>query len=260
VVEVAHGNYSQENYRDFIGFQVAQSVLERAFAETYGLQMRDVMKHQDLAVSTYRFAVSSLIPKMTKVAIATFDKDVPHATPGAAKSKFIYRMRRTEYESVYGRKYEKPGVFAHILAFFITILPKVGPLSAFKLKVPTSDEQTQYLTGVNATEDAYRATLGPIRDGSPAPTTLPEMDFDTGKPTAEGEYALADETYAWLVNQLAEEPTAPPADVMASIHTFYANPAAPDAMKLKKKKWARVQQDLNKLQTLPAAAPAPQPS
>ncbi len=37
VVEVAHGHYSQQNYRDFIGFQVSKGLMEKAFLETYGI-------------------------------------------------------------------------------------------------------------------------------------------------------------------------------------------------------------------------------
>ena len=34
---------------------------------------------------------------------------------------------------------------------------------------------------------------------------LPNMDFDTGRPTAAGEYSLADKTYAHLLDDLAKK-------------------------------------------------------
>jgi hypothetical protein len=45
VVQVAGGAYLPQAYHDFIGFQVAKPLLERAFLETYGIQMKDVVVH-----------------------------------------------------------------------------------------------------------------------------------------------------------------------------------------------------------------------
>ena len=54
VLEVAKGRYAPEDYHDFIGFRVAKPMLERAFAETYSIEMKDIFKNLDLALSTYR--------------------------------------------------------------------------------------------------------------------------------------------------------------------------------------------------------------
>ena len=40
VIEVAQNRYAPDSYHDFIGFQVAVPLLERAFQETYGLQLK----------------------------------------------------------------------------------------------------------------------------------------------------------------------------------------------------------------------------
>src|SRR5258708_9054058 len=39
VVQVAQGAYAPEAYHDFIGFQVARPLLERAIAKTYSLEL-----------------------------------------------------------------------------------------------------------------------------------------------------------------------------------------------------------------------------
>jgi hypothetical protein len=44
VVQVAHGLYAPQAYHDFIGFNVAKPLLERAFEKTYGITMKDVFK------------------------------------------------------------------------------------------------------------------------------------------------------------------------------------------------------------------------
>src|SRR4051812_46359630 len=65
VIQVAQGRYAPESYHDFIGFEVAKESLERAFAKTYSLEMSSVVPSEDLAIGTYRFTVSSLLPTMT---------------------------------------------------------------------------------------------------------------------------------------------------------------------------------------------------
>ena len=70
-VQVAKNRYAWQQYHDFIGFQVSKPLLERAFPVVYGLELNDVLTYEDLAVGSYRFAVSQLIPQMTRVALQT---------------------------------------------------------------------------------------------------------------------------------------------------------------------------------------------
>jgi hypothetical protein len=257
VVEVAHGAYSQQNYRDFIGFQVAQPLLNRAFEETYGLPVADVLKHEDLAISTYRYSVSNLIPKMTKVALAGYGKQIQKANPSFAKRKFLYRLRRTEFEREFGHQHVRPNFGERLVAFLLAIVPKIGPFSALKLHLPDSDQQTQFLASIDHAEDAYRRQIKAVT-ASPAsePPALPQLDFDTGAPTAEGEYKLADQTYAWLTEQLARDKNARPTPALvADIRQFYANPVAPDALKAKPERWEKLQAALAELK--PAGTPLP---
>lgn len=102
VVEVAHGRYTQQNYRDFIGFQVSKPLLERAFPETSGFPVDTILKHEDLAIGSYRRSVSNLIPRMTTVALVSYKDQIEKESPGFDRAKFLYRLRRTEFEKVYG--------------------------------------------------------------------------------------------------------------------------------------------------------------
>src|SRR5260370_31531298 len=63
VVEVAKHRYPSDAYHDFIGFNGAQPLLERAFPETYGIHLKDVFGNLDLAIGTYRRAVSKISPR-----------------------------------------------------------------------------------------------------------------------------------------------------------------------------------------------------
>ena len=163
VVGVAKGFYSQQAYRDFIGFQVAKPLLERAFHETYGIEMGEVIKHEDLAIATYRFSVSHLIPQMSKVALASYKGEIEKVHPGFDQQKFVYRFDRTEFQKDYGARYQRPGFGARLFGAVVSVLPKVGPLKALRVSVPDGDEQALYLRSVNETVDRYKLYLAELQ-------------------------------------------------------------------------------------------------
>ena len=180
VVGVARGRYAQEDYRQFIGFEVAKPLLERAFQETYGLPLNSVIRNEDLSIGSARWAVSTLIPKMTKVALLTYHGEIEHANPGFDHRKFIYRLQRTEYERSWGKTYKKPGVGSHLLAVVIRIVPKVGPFKALKLQMPNSDQQTIYAKSVNETVDSLEARIAAVQNIA-APVPVPVVAESNGK-------------------------------------------------------------------------------
>ena len=69
MVQVAKNRYTSDSYHDFIGFEIAQPLLERAFEETYGLKLKEVLGDEDLSIGSFRRAVSKFIPAMTKAAL-----------------------------------------------------------------------------------------------------------------------------------------------------------------------------------------------
>jgi len=85
--------------------------------------LKDVLTHEDLAVGSYRFAVSRLIPQMTQVALQTHKKDLMRETPNFAKQKFLYRLSRSGYEKEWGKHYVKPGVGTRILSTLLRYMP-----------------------------------------------------------------------------------------------------------------------------------------
>src|SRR5215472_4782557 len=81
VLQVARGHYAPRAYHDFIGFQVSKDMLERAFRFTYGLTLKDLFRTLDLAIGTYRFSVSTIVPKVTKTAWSIRDKEIMSRQP-----------------------------------------------------------------------------------------------------------------------------------------------------------------------------------
>jgi len=126
-VQVAKNRYAPEQFHDFIGFQVSEPLLERVFPVVYGLELKDVLPHEDLAIGSYRFSVSRLIPEMTQVALQTHKKDLMRETPDFSRQKFLYRLSRSDYERNWGKSYTKPGLGTRILSTLLRFVPKIGP-------------------------------------------------------------------------------------------------------------------------------------
>jgi hypothetical protein len=191
VLLVAHGGYKLQAYHDFIGFKVAKPLLERAFKKTYGFEMKDVFLSEDLAIGTYRRAVASTIPNVTKVAWEKKQEQIQQATPGALRDQFVLSLPRVAYEQEYGKDYRKPGIFARIMGALYAMLPKIGPFRPLAFKVPPPEAERLFLDSLTRTRVRYRAALESLRAGR---LHLANVNLDTGRPSAPGEYWLADET------------------------------------------------------------------
>jgi hypothetical protein len=249
VVQVAKQRYTSDSYHDFIGFEVAKPVLERAFLKTYGVNLNDIFANLDLSIGSFRWSVSRAIPEMTRVALLTKKDEMVKENPSFAKKKFLYNLKRSEYEKEWGKKYQRPGLGARILAVIFKIIPKIGPFKTIAFKMPNPNTETLYLKSVNDTLEKYRAEL---RDLKTTKLQLANMDFDTGKPTAAGEYQLTDETYAKLLDKLTKEKFGGMLpDLRENILVFYQNPSAPNFVKKKREKWSEVQHQLEELKTAP---------
>src|SRR5580765_3606808 len=136
VVQVAAAAYAPEAYHTFIGFQVSKPLLERAFSETYGIEMKDVFFSEDLAIGTYRHAVGTTIPEMTKVAWEKKHDEIQKVIPSARKETVVFHLSGKEYDETFGTDYEKPHGFARFLGWIYKLIPKVGPFRAFSFSVP----------------------------------------------------------------------------------------------------------------------------
>ena len=258
MAQVAKERYAPQQYHDFIGFQVSKELLERVFPVIYGMQLKDVVPHEDLAIGSFRYSVSTLIPQMTKVALKTHKKEITREVPNFQKKKFLYRLSRADYEKTWGKNYQRAGLGTRILAVLLKIIPKVGPLKALDFNVPTAQTENLYFASINKTVDHYGALLGNVQKKS---LQLADNDLDSGKPTAAGEYSLADTTYATMLAQLAEKRFgATSAALQKNIVGFYSNPLAPIETKKDRDKWQKVQSNLDALKAFTPNPVEPVPS
>ncbi|HEV8345092.1 MAG TPA: zinc dependent phospholipase C family protein [Vicinamibacterales bacterium] len=225
IVQVAAGAYVPDSYHRFIGFQVAKPVLERAFHDTYGLELPDVFADEDLAIGTYRRAVSEILPELTRAAWRDKKDEIARLVPGVTEERFVYRYTRQQFEKDFGANYRKPGLFARFLGFIYRVLPKIGPLQPLSFKAPTPEAEKLFTESLADTRARYAAALNAAAAGR---LNLANTDFDTGRPSAQGEYPLADKTYAQLLDKLKDRKfESVPAALRANIKSFYSRGTPP---------------------------------
>jgi Zinc dependent phospholipase C len=245
MVQVAKNRYASQQYHDFIGFQVSKPLLERTFPIVYGLELKDVLTHEDLAIGSYRYAVSRMIPQMTQIALRTHEKDLMRETPNFAKQKFLYRLSRSDYEKQWGKDYNKPDFGTRLWSAILRYVPKIGPFRALAFNNPTAQTEDLYFKSINTAVDQYRIYLQKARGGS---LQLANIDFDSGKESRAAEYSLTDETYATLLGQLAKRKfdlTSP--GLRDNILSFYADLSVPIETKKDNVRWQSVLAFLDQL-------------
>ena len=225
VLQAARGRYASQAYHDYIGFEVSKPILERAFRETYALELDDVFVALDAAIASYRKSVSKTIPKATKVAWELKKDDILKSMPGATPESFVYN-------------YRKPGLGTKFLAAVIRIVPKVGPLKAMAFHPPTPDTEKLFLESFEATVNRYRQLLTAEQAGR---LQISDQNFDLGEPPKAGTYKLTDETYAKLVEHLSErdfEGVSP--ELRNDILSFYRDRNAPIETKQHTRQWQKL--------------------
>jgi hypothetical protein len=248
VTQVAKNRYTSDAYHDFIGFEISKPVLERAFQDTYSVPLSGIISDEDLAIGTFRRAIGSVIPEMTRVALISRRREIVAETPNFRARQFRYYLSRTAYQKEWGKGYKEPGFGTRLLAFFLRIVPKIGPFKALDFKVPTQKTEDLYIASVDKTVENYTKLVQAAAQGN---LQLANTDFDTGHDTRAGEYRLTDSTYAKLLDESATRnfDQMSPA-LRENILAFYSDPNAPVATKKKPKEWKKTRDELERLRRL----------
>ena len=252
VTQVAKNRYTSDRYHDFIGFEVSKLLLERAFQDTYSMPLNDVIPDEDLAIGTFRRAISHVLPEMTRVALLVRKQQLVAETPNFNSRKFRYYLSRANYQREWGKGYRRPGFGTRVLAFFLNFMPKVGPLKALDFKIPTRNTEDLYIASVDHAIEDYKSLLAEV--GSKT-LHLTNTDFDTGRVTHPGEYVLTDKAYARLLDQLAQhnfEQVTP--ELRENILAFYGDPNSANATKQNGVEWKKTQDELQRLKAVPVSS------
>jgi len=245
VLEVAQGRYAPDNYHDFIGFNVAVPLLEQAFQETYGLELKEVLTSEDKVIESYRHDVSQLLPRATRIAWSLKKNEIQKDQPGITRRKFLYNLSKASYKKNWGKQYQPFTLKEKILAFLVKIFPKFGPLKVLQLKTPTPATQQMFEASFNASLERYRRLLRQTSSGLP---TLANDNFDTGGVTAPGKYHLNDDAVTKLLEELGKNnfKDVPP-ELRADLLEYFADPDTPFTLKRDRKGWSRLQTSLDQL-------------
>jgi hypothetical protein len=247
VFQAAKGRYASDAYKGFIGFEVAKPVLERAFEATYGMRIERVFFNFDLAIGSYRRAVGTILPALTRVAWQIKGQEIRKDMPGITRKKFLYNLSRSSYEKNWGATYQKPGMRSRILAALFRIIPRAGPFKALAFKKLTPEAERLYMAGFNASIDRYRELLAGVDAGQ---LRIPNDNFDVGAATRAGEYRLTDSTYAKLLHKLEGHYIELRQDLRGDLLAFYQDLSLPIATKSDADDWARLQEELSRLQAI----------
>ena len=252
VVQVARDRFTSQAFHDFIGFEVSKPLLQRAFLTTYGVPLENIFPNLDLAIGSFRYSVSRLIPQMTRVAIVMKKDEILKEDPTMTRKRFLYHLKTSQYRHDFGKEYQRPNLGDRILAFFLGILPKIGPLKTLDFKMPSPVTEDLYMKSVIDSRDQYAHDL---TDTTAHALRLDNKDFDTGRETKAGEYSLTDETYAELLEKLAGGHFAQVTpELKANILDFYRDPEPPAFAAKSPRRWTQTLANLAKLQALQPAA------
>lgn len=231
VVQIAAGRYRSQDYHKYVGFRASKDLLERAFLDTYGIRLGQVLFNVDASLAAFRLAVNQLLPAAARAAWVNQRKAIRRISPRARRRDYVYHTSRREYQQEFGKDAQWPGLGARILSGLLSILPKIGPLRAFAFEVPSAADEARF-------RQSYRDALAqyvvlvrqqPTDTTSPA-APLPNTNLDTGRPTQPTEYILADVTYQQLLRELKKDEfkRLTPA-LQQNILAFYAAGPAPSA-------------------------------
>ncbi|MBV9498700.1 MAG: zinc dependent phospholipase C family protein [Acidobacteriaceae bacterium] len=255
VLEVAKGNFAPQAYHDYIGFYVAKGSLQRAFRDTYGLNLADVFNDFDRAIGSYRRAVSKTIPKATRVAWAEKKKDIQQSNPGITQKRFVYTMSRSSYERYWGKDYDRPTAGDRMLGVFLKLVPPIGPLRALHFKMPTAQVETLFMSSFDRSSTQYKQKLQESQQNA---LSLPDENYDVGAITPPGAYRLEDDVRAYWLDKLAKTNfSGLTPEIQANLLTYYSNLDVPFDTKKNPKKWDKV---LAELKQLKSAQPATEPA
>jgi hypothetical protein len=208
--------------------------------------MRDLFADQDRAISTYRYAVSQIIPVLTDAAWRDKHDEIVKLTPAIDRSAFVFAYPRTAFEADYGRDYQRPGLFARFIGLLYRILPKVGPLKPLSFKAPTPEAAELFARSFRDATAKFRAEVKDLQDRR---FEFRNTNFDTGRPSRFGDYSLADDTYGELLHRLSDRKFhGLPVALTRNILTFYGEgPGASVGDKKVRKRWAKAQPVLQEL-------------
>ena len=246
--QLSKRRFAPSEYTRFVGLEVPRDLLRKAFFETYGLNLPDIIGTKGTSIRVYRYAVRRFLPNIARAETLLHKKSFPEDVPSPDLEDLKKDLIQASTDNNWEAYRKKPGVTSHLYAGFIYILPKVGTLKMLAIKGPTQDTEVLYIKSVNRSIKALRFVL---TNYDHIERYIPNRDLDTGLVVKPGGYPLTDRTYATLLAMITKHPEKViPNQLKHDITAYYADPEAPITTKKDPPKWAQVQANLKTLKTM----------
>lgn len=252
--EIAKHRFAPAAYLRHVGLHIADSLLNRAFYETYGLDATRILGARRPTIRGYRFSVRSFLPHIAYAETVLHRAGFPPDDKDADFLKLEHELAQADFENGWDQYRRQPGIGTYTLAGLIWIVPKVGTLSMLAIRGPQPEPERRYVSSLNHAVTSLQAALERL---DAIAGTLPNRDLDTGNLVVPGSYRLTDQTYAQLLARITRHPSnGIPAGLARDLLAYYADPAAPISTRSNAAAWARVQLELGILRGM-ATRPEP---
>jgi Zinc dependent phospholipase C len=246
--QLSKKRFAPSAYTKFVGLQVPLPLLRKAFFETYGLKLPDIVGTKETSLRIYRYAVRRFLPNIARAETLLHKKNFPADVPGPDLDLFIKDLQQASTDNNWEAYRKTPGFRSHLYAGFIFILPKFGTLKMLAIKGPTEHTEDLYIKSVNRSIAGLRRVL---INYDRIDNYISNRDLDTGEIIKPGGYRLADETYAKLLAMITKTPTnVIPNQLKHDLIAYYADPQSPISTKKKPEEWAQVQANLKTLSAM----------
>jgi Zinc dependent phospholipase C len=246
--QLSKRRFAPTAYLKYVGLEVPRDLLRKAFFETYGLNLPDIIGTKETSIRVYRNAVRNFLPNIARAETVLHKKNFPPDTPSPDLDDLAKDLHQASADNNWEAYRKPPGFTSHLYAGFIFILPKVGPLKMLAIKGPTQQTEDLYIKSVNRSIKSMRFVLTHFDQ---IERYIPNRDLDTGLVVKPGGYPLTDKTYAKLLDMITKNPDkVVPNQLKHDLIAYYADPEAPIITKKDPEKWAKLQENLKTLATM----------
>jgi Zinc dependent phospholipase C len=246
--QLSKRRFAPTAYLKYVGLEVPRDLLRKAFFETYGLNLPDIIGTKETSIRVYRNAVRKFLPNIARAETVLHKKNFPPDTPSPDLDDLAKDLHQASADNNWEAYRKNPGFTSHLYAGFIYILPKVGTLKMLAIKGPNQHTEDLYIKSVNRSIKSMRFVLTHFDQ---IERYIPNRDLDTGLVVKPGGYPLTDKTYAKLLDMITKNPDkVVPNQLKHDLIAYYADPEAPIITKKDPEKWAKLQENLKTLATM----------
>ena len=250
VNQISKGRFAPVAYLESVGLQVPVPLLARAFQETYGIPLRDVLGgSQRPNLFGYRLSVHHLLPRIAAAEALLHGSKMPADTPGPEFTRMEQALRQSGHDNGWEPFRSSAGAGTYLLAGLVYVTPKLSAATMLDIKGPTVHTEEEYVHSLDRSIDTMSYLLhGLATDPLAVAGHLPNRDLDTGEEVQPGAYRLTDLTYRKLLHRLTHKPFYnAPAELKSNVAQYYSSKAAFGAH-LSAAQWNSIQADISRLQ------------